>query len=61
MHMPRTCHATLMHALACSRVLTLPRPRWCEQIALVATAMLLATCYALISNALRIFRKFELQ
>jgi len=32
-----------------------------KEIALVATAMLLATCYALISNALRIFRKFELQ
>ena len=32
-----------------------------REVALLATAMLLATCYSLVSNALRIFKKFELQ
>lgn len=32
-----------------------------REIALVATLVLLATCYALVSNAMRIFKKFELQ
>ena len=32
-----------------------------REVALVATVMLLATCYSLVSNAIRIFKKFELQ
>lgn len=32
-----------------------------REIALLATIMLLTTCYALVSNAIRIFKKFELQ
>jgi hypothetical protein len=32
-----------------------------REVALVATVMLMGTCYALLSNALRIFKKFELQ
>ena len=30
-------------------------------MALLATGLLLATCYALVSNAMRNFKKFELQ
>ena len=30
-------------------------------MALLATILLLATCYALVSNAVRIFKKFELR
>jgi len=43
-------------SVACSTWLLMQR-----EIALIATMMLLATCYALISNAMRIFKKFELQ
>ena len=32
-----------------------------REVALLATMMLLATCYALVSNAVRIFKKFELR
>jgi hypothetical protein len=32
-----------------------------REVALLATMLLLATCYALCSNAMRIFKKFELQ
>ena len=32
-----------------------------SQVALLATMLLLATCYALVSNAVRIFKKFELK
>lgn len=47
-----------------TRVHDLPRSRTLAaraQVALLATMLLLATCYALISNAMRIFKKFELQ
>ena len=46
----------LLCAVACSTWLLMQR-----EVALLATAMLLATCYSLVSNALRIFKKFELQ
>ena len=32
-----------------------------SQVALLATMVLLGTCYALVSNAVRIFKKFELK
>ena len=32
-----------------------------REVALLATMLLLATCYALVSNAVRIFKKFELK
>jgi len=32
-----------------------------REVALLATMLLLATCYTLVSNAIRIFKKFELQ
>ena len=47
---------SLLSAVACSTWLLMQR-----EVALVATILLLATCYALISNAVRIFKKFELQ
>eukprot|EP00326_Haptolina_ericina_P030879 CAMPEP_0181174658 /NCGR_PEP_ID=MMETSP1096-20121128/3660_1 /TAXON_ID=156174 ORGANISM="Chrysochromulina ericina, Strain CCMP281" /NCGR_SAMPLE_ID=MMETSP1096 /ASSEMBLY_ACC=CAM_ASM_000453 /LENGTH=168 /DNA_ID=CAMNT_0023262587 /DNA_START=72 /DNA_END=578 /DNA_ORIENTATION=+ len=47
---------SLLVAVACSTWLLMQR-----EVALLATVMLLATCYALISNAIRIFKKFELQ
>jgi len=47
---------SLLIAVACSTWLLMQR-----EIALIATVMLLATCYALVSNAIRIFKKFELQ
>ena len=47
---------SLLTAVACSTWLLMQR-----EVALVATILLLATCYALISNAMRIFKKFELQ
>ena len=43
-------------SVACSTWLLMQR-----EVALVSTVFLLATCYALISNAIRIFKKFELQ
>ncbi|KAL1518843.1 hypothetical protein AB1Y20_015362 [Prymnesium parvum] len=47
---------SLLIAVACSTWLLMQR-----EVALLATMMLLATCYALVSNAIRIFKKFELQ
>lgn len=47
---------SLLCAVACSTWLLMQR-----EVALLATMLLLATCYALISNAIRIFKKFELQ
>ena len=43
-------------SVACSTWLLMQR-----EVALVSTVLLLATCYALVSNAFRIFKKFELQ
>ena len=47
---------SLLSAVACSTWLLMQR-----EVALLATVLLLATCYALVSNAIRIFKKFELQ
>jgi hypothetical protein len=47
---------SLLIAVACSTWLLMQR-----EVALIASALLLATCYALISNAMRIFKKFELK
>ena len=47
---------SLLSAVACSTWLLMQR-----EVALLATMMLLATCYALVSNAVRIFKKFELR
>ena len=46
---------SLLSAVACSTWLLMQR-----EVALLATFMLLATCYALVSSAMRIFKKFEL-
>jgi len=46
---------SLLIAVACSTWLLM---QW--EVAIVATGMLLATCYILISHAYRIFKKFEL-
>lgn len=42
--------------MLCTRWLLMQR-----EVALIATILLLATCYTLVSNAIRIFKKFELQ
>ena len=47
---------SLLSAVACSTWLLMQR-----EVALLATMLLLATCYALVSNAVRIFKKFELK
>jgi len=47
---------SLLCAVACSTWLLMQR-----EVALLATMLLLATCYTLVSNAIRIFKKFELQ
>ena len=47
---------SLLCAVACSTWLLMQR-----EVALIATMLLLGTCYALITNAMRIFKKFELR
>merc|ERR1711924_134823 len=47
---------SLLIAVACSTWLLM---QW--EVAVLASAMLLATCGALVSSAFRIFKKFELQ
>ena len=53
---PSASLLSLLSAVACSTWLLMQR-----EVALLATMMLLATCYALVSNAMRIFKKFELR